>query len=78
MSQGVIQDLDFGQSLMIIDGNRYRVAGDVNVEIGGSYGAFTMLQTGMRIRFEYLVISPSSREIIDIREDAPGLDIEPV
>lgn len=78
VSYGVVQTLDFGQSMMIIDGNRYRVAGDVNVEIGGTYGAFTMLQTGMRIRFEYLVVSPSSREIIDIQEMPPGLDMEPV
>jgi hypothetical protein len=78
VSYGVIQSLDFGQSMMVVDGNRYRVAADVNVEIGGTYGAFTMLQTGMRIRLEYLVVSPSSREIIDIREMPPGFDIEPV
>ena len=73
---GVVQELDFGRSEMIVNGTRYGVAVDVRVEIGGSYGAFTMLQPGMKIRYEFLVISPSEREIIEIQELPPGAVLE--
>lgn len=73
---GVVQELDFGRSEMIVNGTRYAVAVDVRVEIGGSYGAFTMLQPGMKIRYDFLVISPSEREIIEIEEVPPGAVLE--
>lgn len=73
---GVVQELDFNRSEMIVSGNRYSVAIDANVEIGGSYGAFTMLQPGMKIRFSFLVISPSEREIVEIKEIPPNAAME--
>ena len=65
---GVIEGLDFSASTMIVSGYRYRVPVDVQVEIAGSYGAFTMLRPGMRIRFDYLVVSPSERRMVLIQE----------
>ena len=73
---GVVQELDFSRSEMIVSGTRYRVAVDVHVEIGGSYGAFTMLRPGMKIRYAFLVISPSEREIVEILEVPPDSPIE--
>ena len=73
---GVVQELDFGGSKMIVSGIRYTVAIDVRVEIGGSYGAFTMLQPGMKIRYDFLVISPSEREIVEIQEIPSGAVLE--
>jgi hypothetical protein len=73
---GVVQELDFGRSQMIVNGTRYSVALDVRVEIGGSYGAFTMLQPGMKIRYDFLVISPSEREIVEIHEIPAGVVLE--
>lgn len=75
---GVVQELDFDRSEMIVSGTRYGVAVDVKVEIGGSYGAFTLLRPGMKIRYAYLVISPSEREIIEIREIPPNAHMEEV
>ncbi len=65
---GVIESLDFGDSTMVVSGLLYEVPVDVQVEIGGSYGAFTMLTPGMRIRFDYLSVSPSERRMVKIQE----------
>jgi hypothetical protein len=75
---GVIQELDFASSTLIIDGMRYSVPVDVQVEIGGSYGAFTMLETGMRVRYEYLLVSPSVRRIVLIQELPDEVELEGV
>ena len=73
---GTIQQLDFGANQMIVDGYRYRVAVDVQVEIRGSYGAFTMLEEGMKINMVYRVISASDREIVRVEQlpDNANLD----
>lgn len=65
---GVIQELDLANNRMIVDGLEYGVAPDAKVEIGGSYGAFTMLRKGMKIYYEFLLISSNSRRIIKIQE----------
>lgn len=68
---GKVEALNFGDNSMIVGGLRYRVAPDVQVEIGGSYGAFTMLRPGMRIRFDYMVVSSTERVLVRIQE-LPG------
>jgi hypothetical protein len=73
---GVVQELDFNRSEMIVSGTRYQVAVDARVEIAGSYGAFTMLRPGMKIHYAFLVISPSEREIIEVREIPPDAYLE--
>ena len=65
---GIIEAVDFGGSNLIVSGYRYHVGVDTRVEIGGSYGAFTMLEPGMRILFDYLVISRSERRMVRIQE----------
>jgi hypothetical protein len=65
---GVVEALELDASSMIVSGYRYHVDLDTRVEIGGSYGAYTMLEPGMRIRFEYFVISPSERRMVLIQE----------
>ena len=65
---GTIQELNFGSNSMIIDGYRYYVAPDVHVEIRGTFGAFTMLQTGMKVYMVYRVISGTERELVEIRQ----------
>ena len=75
---GVVQELDFNRSEMIVSGTRYRVAIDAHVEIGGSFGAFTLLRPGMKIRYAFLVISPSEREIVEVLEIPPDAPMEQV
>lgn len=73
---GRIESLSFADSTLVVGGMRYGLAVDVEVEIGGSYGAFTMLEEGMPVRFEYLVISPTERRMVLIQELPPGVDPE--
>lgn len=73
---GRVEQLDFAGSTLIVEGKRYGIAVDVAVEIGGSYGAFTMLTEGMPVRFEYLQISPSERVMVRIKELPAGVQPE--
>jgi hypothetical protein len=65
---GIIQELDFGANTMIFEGYRYRMAPELEVEIRGSYGAFTMLQPSMKALITYRVLSPSDREVVRIEQ----------
>ena len=72
--QGVIETIDVPANQIVVGGVRYKVAVDANVEIGGSYGAFTLLQPGMSVQI--LVrryIRDGSQDIIDVKELAPGV-----
>jgi len=73
---GVIDELDFAGSSMIVSGYLYHLAVDTEVEIGGSFGAFTLLRPGMQIRFDYLVISPSERRMVRIQQLPAHVRIE--
>jgi hypothetical protein len=73
-SQGVIETIDVPANQVVVGGVRYSVAADANVEIGGSYGAFTLLQPGMNV--EILVrryVGNGKQDIIDLKELAPGV-----
>lgn len=75
---GIIQDLDFGSNTMIFQGLRIRMAPDVQVEIRGTYGAFTMLHVGMKARVTYRVISASEREAVRIEQLPDNMVFEDV
>ncbi|MEZ5558246.1 MAG: hypothetical protein R3E86_06835 [Pseudomonadales bacterium] len=75
---GIVQSLDYNGSSMIVSGYSYDVALDAKVEIGGTFGAFTMLKPGMKVRIDYLVKSASSREIVLIEEIPSGYRIPEV
>jgi len=71
---GVIEEVELASSTILISGLRYRVVIDAQVEINGSYGAYSMLQKGMNVHFTYRVISANEREIIwleTVREIPP-------
>jgi len=67
--QGVIHALDFDQNRILVSGRSYDVSQTVHVEIAGSYGAFTMLKQGMKVRFNYLEYSDGRNEIVRLYED---------
>ncbi|MEQ8690805.1 MAG: hypothetical protein RIC89_08210, partial [Pseudomonadales bacterium] len=67
-SEGEIQALDFANSTLIIQGSRLSIDQAANVEIGGSYGAFTMLREGMMVEYWYRRHQDGSREIFELRE----------
>lgn len=75
---GVIRSLDFGANTMIVNGTRYRVAIDVQVDLGNGYGAFTMLEGGWSIEFDFKVYSGVEREIVRLRRIPDHFAIEEV
>ena len=64
--QGTIEALDFSANTMIFEGMRFHMAPDLQVEIRGSYGAFTMLTVGMKALVTYRMISGSERHAVRI------------
>jgi len=73
---GVIQQLDFAAGTMIVDGYRYYSAPELRVEIGGSYGAFTMLQVGMKVQIVYRLVSESRRDLVEVKQIPDNFTIE--
>lgn len=65
---GVIESVDLSTNELVVEGNRYSMSPAAEVEIGGSYGAFTMLNSGMRIEFQYRRFDNGRREIFYVRE----------
>ena len=65
---GVIESVDLSANELIVEGNRYSMNPAAEVEVGGSYGAFTMLNSGMRIEFQYRRFDDGRREIFYVRE----------
>ena len=74
--EGTIQQLDFGANTMIFEGIRFHMAPDLQVEIRGTYGAFTMLSEGMKALVSYRVLSESAREAFKIEQLPDNMDIE--
>ena len=69
-AEGEIAKLDFGQNTMVVGGYTYQVSETAQVQIGGSYGAFTMLEKGMLIEFTYQRFDDGVRRIVGIRQVA--------
>jgi hypothetical protein len=67
-SQGEIQGLDFGSYRAVVNGSDYDVSPNVQVQINGTFGAFTMLEEGMLIEFTFLHHQDGARVINSIRE----------
>lgn len=67
---GEIHELDYSASTIVIGGDTYYVKPDAEVQINGTFGAFTMLQKGMLVEFAFKTFSDGNRVIYIIREDA--------
>ncbi|MFK7916406.1 MAG: hypothetical protein AB8B93_21010 [Pseudomonadales bacterium] len=70
--RGQIEELDFAQGTMVIDGLLYWTGPDLRVEIAGSFGAFTMLRTGMYVDMEYRLKPGDQRELFSLKEVMQG------
>ncbi len=66
--EGELQRLDFAANTMIINGYLYHVTDTTKVEIGGSFGAFTMLKEGMLVEFSFLRFDDGVRRITELFE----------
>lgn len=75
VTQGEIQDLDFGTSTTVISGVSYAVAPDAKIEIAGTFGAFTLLTVGMDVEFSFRRYDDGRRVIFEL-DQLPG-NVEP-
>jgi len=66
VAEGVVRSLNYETNIAVIDGYSYYVMADAPVEIRGTYGAFTMLEKGMKVSFSFYRISKSRREIVKL------------
>lgn len=66
--RGIIEIVDYAGPTYIIDALRYGIAPDAVVQVGGSYGAPTMLRPGMRVEFLVREAGVEERVIVAIRE----------
>ena len=73
---GIIHEIDIANYEIIIEGYRYQMSQTAEVEIAGTYGAFTMLSPGMRVEFNYLRFDDGRREIFRVRELMDGEILE--
>ena len=65
-TEGVVRGLDYERNIAVIGGLSYYVPADALVEIRGTYGAFTLLEKGMKVSILYYRISDSRREIVKL------------
>ena len=73
---GIVQALEMDVNDIIIEGHRYSVSLTAHVEIGGTYGAYTMLEPGMRVEYHYYRYDDGRRVIFWLRELAPNEVLE--
>lgn len=73
---GTIQALDFGANSMVFEGLTFSMAPELEVQIRGSYGAFTMLQEGMKASIVYRVVSGSARVVTRIEQLPDNFQLE--
>ena len=72
--QGSVESLDAGKNTIIVGGVLYDVAPDASVQLGGSYGALTLMTPGMNVKITMKrYLDTGRREIVDIQELPPGV-----
>ena len=75
--QGAVESVDYNTNRIVVGGVSYDVAVDANIQLGGSYGALSMITPGMNV--EILIqryLDSGQREVIDVKELAPGVVLE--
>ena len=52
-AEGTVQEVDVGESTVIITGFRYRAGPDADIEVAGRSSSLAGLAAGMKVRFAY-------------------------
>ena len=65
-AEGLVQAVDFGNNEAVISGVVYHFPIGAKIEITGTYGAFTMLEPGMKVEFIFEKHDDSRREVIEL------------
>ena len=72
--QGPVESIDYSANKLVVGGVSYDIAPDANVQLGGSYGAFTMITPGMNVSIlVQRYIESGQRQVIEVKELAPGV-----
>ena len=72
IARGVVDSIQPGNPpTLIIDGLRYAFASDAKVELGGSFGAPTLVQARMKVEYTYTTQDDAHRTIVLLRQLPP-------
>ena len=73
-AQGEVESVDIVTNQFVVGGVRYNVAIDADVELGGSYGAFTMLTPGQKVELTVRRYVDTDRlEVVSVKELPAGV-----
>ncbi len=72
-AQGEVESVDIAANQFIVGGIRYDVALDADVEIGGNYGAFTLLTPGLNVELQIHRYLDNRTEVVSVKELPPGV-----
>ncbi len=75
-TQGRIEQVRIAADQLVVDGRSYQVPTGVQVSIGGTYGAFTLLEPGMRVYLRFMRQDDGLRVLVEVRELAANQRVE--
>ena len=75
IGEGIVVETDVAAGTMMIEGYRYRFAPDLPVQIGGTASRVDAVAPGMVVQFRYLRVPDDLRELVEIRQVPPGVQI---
>lgn len=64
--QGIVHEIDYGGQTAYISGLDYEFAADARVQINGTFGAWSMLVTDMKVDFLFREESQQRRTIVEL------------
>ena len=75
---GLVQELIPALNDVVIYGERFTVSYSAEIEIGSSYGAYSMLRPEMRVFFRYQLYDDGRKVIVYLRELAASESVDEV
>ena len=76
IARGVVDSIVGGSPpMLVIDGLGYAFALDAKVEVGGSFGAPSMVQRNMKVEYTYTTQDAAHRTIVLLRQLPPDTRI---
>jgi len=73
---GIVNEMDAAAGTMVIEGYLYRFAPEIPVQTGGMISAAPLVEPGMQVQLRYLHMPDGSRELLELRQIPPGVEIE--
>lgn len=67
-AEGIVRSLDVENNRVQISGSSFQVAFDAKIEIGGTFGAFTLLKPGMKVSYMVRGSMGNYKVIVSIKQ----------